>query len=349
MTIRIFAIISLLQVAALADSILLRDGSKLEGSVVREDGDDYIMRVKVSSSIWEERRMPKSDVLAITKKRDDQVAWGKIKNITPTPDLLDIEEYDERISQLNEFIKEHPSSLYVRNANKMLSELKNEQEVVAAGGVKYGGKLVTTDQKIANAYALDAQMAAKEFKELAASGQTIPALREWEKLQDKYSASRAYAESVPTALNIMQTQLSRITKWLETYEDRMDEQEAKLKQLPTNDRASVMKAIEDELLNYQRKVEKERSEGIKWVSLNPNEEKELDKAESMLKQSIRKLEQLKSDKIGTGDEAWRKAYKAVTSGQTDLRNMRSVISEARNAKLPSEYLDKLEELIPDQK
>ena len=47
---------------AAADIIALKDGKKIKGTVIRKDGDDYIVEVVISGTIKDERRIPRADV-----------------------------------------------------------------------------------------------------------------------------------------------------------------------------------------------------------------------------------------------------------------------------------------------
>jgi hypothetical protein len=80
---------------ALADSFELKDGTKFEGTILREEGSDYIIQVQVTKSIKDERRIPKADVVSQVAEKKDETAFPEIAKLIPAPDLLDEAGYVE--------------------------------------------------------------------------------------------------------------------------------------------------------------------------------------------------------------------------------------------------------------
>ena len=103
---RLLRLLPLMAIAsAAADTFELKDGTKLEGTILREEGDHYIVQVQVTKSIKDERRIPKSDVVAQVAEKKDETAFASIAKLAPAPDLLGEEGYATRIREIASFLK----------------------------------------------------------------------------------------------------------------------------------------------------------------------------------------------------------------------------------------------------
>ena len=331
--------------ALLSDTIRLRDGKEYEGEVISEDGDAYVVMVQVTKTIRDQRRIPKQDVLEIVAEKKDETAYEEIKDLVPTPERLDLEDYDARITKVEDFLKNFPDSLLADEAAAMLETLDAEREVIASGGVKFDGKLLSATERNAVAFTLDSRIAAAVMNEAIARRQWIDALRAWDHLERDFPNSRVYVEAVPKILSVMQRQLAAVTRELESFDSRLEERQTNLERVPEKDRARVQAAIEQRAADYQQLVESEREQGIRWTSLDPFEKEPLSRAKSLLESEIRRLEKVDTSTIPDGDAAWAEAW-TVLNGNPTPDDAREAMTQARSARLPKPYLDMLEEKMP---
>lgn len=344
---RILALGLLIGSAVHADTIRLRDGKEYEGVVISEDGDSYTVMVQVTETIRDQRRIPKKDILEIVKQKKDAAAFEKIKDLVPTPERLEVDEYDARIEEVESFLKEHGDSRLARSAASILETLDAEREVIASGGVKFEGKLLSATERQALAFTLDSQIVSAAMEEAIAEGRKIDALRAWDKLQEEFPSSRAYAAGIPKILPVMQVQLAAVERELEDIDERVEERLRKLERVPSKDRARVKEAIELEAADYKKLVEAEREAGIRWTSLNPFEKEPLNKARSLLEAEIRRIENFDPSRVPDGDAAWAAAW-ATLNGTPDLGAAREALSKARSARLPRKYIEILEAKMPSK-
>ena len=57
--------------SAFADTFVLKDGTTIEGTVIRQDDDaNYVIEVQVTSTIKDERVIPKADVVRNQARRN---------------------------------------------------------------------------------------------------------------------------------------------------------------------------------------------------------------------------------------------------------------------------------------
>lgn len=331
--------------ASLADTIRMRNGTEYEGEVVSEQDDHYVVKIQVTKSIRDERKIPKNEVLEIVAEKKDEVAYEKIKDLVPTPDLLTVEDYDTRISAVESFLRTYKDSSYVKDADKILEVLDAEQGELAKGGIKFEGKMIHASDRESRAYPLDARIAASRVTSLANAGDTIGALRAWSVLEDDYSSSTAYRETIPFALKLMQAQLSYVNRNLETIDQRIEKREDGLAQIPVRDRERSKQAIDEQTAAYEARIAKEKKDGVDWLTLDPYHKDPLNEAKRKLEQEIQKLRKLDPSSLPDGDEAWSEAWKTV-NGAADRAATTNAIAAARSARLPAKYISMLEARAP---
>ena len=344
---RIIALGILIGSALHADTIRLRDGKEYEGVVISEDTESYTVMVQVTKTIRDQRRILKRDVLEIVEQKKDAEAYEKIKDLVPTPERLDVEDYDARIGKVEKFLTEHTESRFARSATPILDTLEAERDVIASGGVKFEEKLLSASERQAVAFTIDSQMLGAEMDEAIANGRKIHALRAWDRLHEDFSSSRVYLAGIEKILPIMRVQSAAVKRELETLDERVDERMRKLELVPSKDRARAREAIELQAANYLKLVEAEREAGIRWTSLDPYQKEPLNKAKSLLDAEIRRLENLDRSRIPDGDAAWAEAWTTL-NGSPDSEAAREALTKARNARLPREYIEILEAKMPSK-
>lgn len=330
-----------------ADTIRLRDGRELEGVVMSEEGDDYVVMVQVTKTIRDQRRIPKKDVLEIVGEKKDETAYEDLEDLVPAPDGLEVSDYDARISKLEDFAKEFPESSLIRKVEPMMKTLEEEREIVAAGGVKFEGKMLSAEERTSAAFTLDSRIVAAEMEDAIESGRRTDALRAWDRLQKEFPTSRAYRDSIPAIQKVMQRQLAAVNKELDTLDRRLEEQATNLERVPVKDRARAREAIEARATAYLRKVAQEEEAGERWISLDPFQKTQLSKVKSLLESELRRLENLDTLQLPDGDAAWSEAW-ATLSGSPSDEEAREAFSSAREARLPEKYLDMLEAKMPSK-
>jgi len=328
--------------AASADTFRLKDGTKLEGKVVREDTSSYTVDVQVTKSIREERVIKKADVAGVDREATDEKAFAEIKDVVPTPDLLTVGDYDGRLRKVRDFIQANPGSLtLVKQAREMSAQLEKERELVNQGGVKLGGHVITPEERDSNKFDVDARMIEVSIRNKAKAGQNVAALREFEKLDKEYQSSAAYREIMTTVKEVMRRYRAEAADGAGTFDARMKKQQAGLELQQADDRAISTQAIAERDAQAKASYDAEKKGGVKWITPNPYVKASLDEASKYADQELKRLDAVKLDTLPDGGKAWRDAWVAVHAGG-DMKSANTLISAARTAKLPDRYVKELE-------
>ena len=345
---RLFRYLPLLVIAsAAADTFELKDGTTLEGVILSEDGSDYIIEVQVTKSIRDERRVPKADVVKQIAEKKDETAFEEIAKLLPTPDLLNDAGYASRVKKVRNFIKEYPKSPKNLEARKMLDKLDAERAAVAAGGVKFKGKMISAEERAPKAYALDASIIAAEINAAAEAGEYLSALRAWTKLESGYKGSSAYPETIPVIQKVMNSHLAAVKTALAGYDARVKERADNLAGMDVGSRTRSEQAIADVEDEYLSRLAKEKADGIKWFSLNLYQKQPLDDTQRALESELRRLDNANLSYLPKTEQAYEDAYAEVTREGVTKQEFDTALSKARSASVPQAYLDLLTAAGPD--
>lgn len=345
MRIHTLAVLPLLFAASHADTIHLKNGTSFEGTILRDEGDAYIAQIQVTKSIRDERRIPKADILQIVEEKLDQAAFEAIQPLAPSPDLLDAADYERRLALVNDFIKRFPRSTHARDAEAIRDTLAAEHEAVAAGGIKFDGRLISPSERQAHAYPLDAAIAAAGIRRLAESGEYLAALRAWDEFEARFAASNAYRDTLPLARQLMDAQRSNIQQSLASFDSRIREREKGLERIPDNDRQRTERALADEAAAYARRLAAAKQSGQRWLPLDPYHRAPLEESHLLLTQELERLSKIDPSTLGTGETAWNSTQETLRSNPAPA-DIRAALADARQAGLPDEYLELLEKSSP---
>ena len=332
--------------SAFADTFELKDGTKFEGTILREEGSDYIIQVQVTKSIKDERRIPKADVVSQVAEKKDETAFLEIAKLVPAPDLLPEAQYAARIKKVEEFIKEFPKSPKSTEARTIHDTLESERASVAAGGVKFEGKMITAAERAPKAYALDASILAASMKSAVEAGDILTALRTWSKLEAEFPGSTAYRETIPFMVKVMRSHLSNVDATLAGYDARVKNRETGLAGMSGNDRSRSEQAIKEEQDAYLARIAREKASGIKWLSLDPFVKQPLEETKRMLDNEIRRLGNFNTGNLRNTEQAYEEAYAAITRPEATPQEVQAAISKAKSASLPAAYVEILTKAAP---
>ncbi len=344
---RLFRYLPLLVIASVsADTFELKDGTTITGTIIKEEGSDYIISVEFSKSIKEERRIPKANVAKQISEQKDETEFAGIAKLLPTPELQTAEVYQAQVNKVEAFIKKYPQSPKKQEALKVLSVLEKEFDVVEAGGVKFQGKLISAADRQPKAYALDAGIQAAAMKAAADQGDLLTALRAWTKLETGFQGSSAYRENIPFAVKIMKSQLSSVSTSLAGFDARTKARADGLAAMASADRNLSNAAIKEEQDAYMARLERDKAAGHKWPPLDPYVKAPLEETKRTLETEIRRLENIDTAHLPKSEEAYETAWAAVTKPGATPQEISAALSTASSASLPPAYMDLLKKAAP---
>ncbi|MCF7674206.1 MAG: hypothetical protein K9N23_06210 [Akkermansiaceae bacterium] len=329
-----------------ADTITLKDGTVLEGKILRTEGDVFVIeynRTK-SGSIKDIKRVPRLQVNKIIEVREDEIAFAKLEKLVPTPDLLTAEDYAERVQAVQAFLAKFPTGTRTKAANALIQTLTDEAQKVEAGGRKIDGLMIPAADYRANAYDMDARVLETKIRQEATARHSIIALRTFAKLDENFAPSKSYREVLPVVVKLLQSLRVQVAASISTYEARMEKQASELESMSGTEQATVKRAIEQRAAALESRYQAEKSAGQAWVT--PSSE-HLGSLEDCLTQIDSELSRLTDGQTGAKPEvdpgqAYREAWKTIRS-QADLEEVEKSMADAQAAGLSETYIEMLTE------
>lgn len=264
--------------SAAADIIALKDGEKINGTIIREDGDDYIVEVVISGTIRDERRIARNDVKFIDKKGDDEKAFEEIGIPVPIPDLVEKGVYEEWLSKLEAFIKDYPESPKSKEAKELLDTVGSEHAVIAAGGIKFGGEMVSADDYEANAYEYDGKIAEKRIRNAVARRDFLSSLRLYSEYREQFGQSEESQGMDALILQVLGAYKATLDENMSSLERRLEKRKSGLASMTMEDRAKTERALEEQMEKIQKRYDKEKAAGQKWVTPDSFHKQSMDEA-----------------------------------------------------------------------
>jgi hypothetical protein len=329
---------------AAADTFFLTDGTQLEGKIIHDDGETYLLEIQVTPTIKDERQVAKSDVERIESEQVDEKAFAKIADLVPTPDLLTEGDYGRRKSAVEAFLKEHPESEFKTQAQEILATLESEAAAVAAGGVKLNQTIIPAEKYQANAFELDSRVWVEKIRAHIGRSEFLAALRLFEDSATEFQSSAAHQEILPLIRQVIDRHEMQVSRLLDEYEARVREQEVGLERMRPEDRTISERALAEEAAAVEARYQEERKTQRRWVIPHPLHRTSLQDSVRQAQQEARRIDNLNQPANAVeGGAAYRNAWNAIHKEDMDPREVSTFMSAARSARLPARYLSVLDE------
>lgn len=327
--------------ACAADVLQMKDGSKLEGTLVKEEPASYVFEVQVTKSIKDERIIPKADVAKLIREEPDIKAFDAIAKLYPAPDMTSVEEYGIRIKAVEKFLADHRGSEKTRQAREMLAKLKSEANEVLAGGIKLRGNIISPAEYRANAYELDAIVQEINIRALVRETRYLPALRAFNRFSADYRNTTVHQDLLPLVTQVINTYLADVGQTLAGYDAREKERRLGLERMSGSDRRVAENAIKEEMAAIELRFKQEKDAKIGWVTPQPYFKPSLEETLTFGKQELARISSIRSSTPVDAGKIYRDTL-ALILRRGDKTAVSSAITSARTALIPQRYLANLE-------
>ncbi len=334
-------VLSLLALPASADTFTLKDGSTLEGVIVKEEGDSYVLEVQVTKSIKDERTIAKSEVVKIGRELPDLKAFEVIAKLSPAPDLMTEDDYVASIAAVQKFLKEHRASAKTKDAKAILETLKSEANEVSNGGIKLNGKMVSPEEYKANAYELDARVQEAKIRQLIEQAQFLPALLVFADFDRDFRSTLAYGALAPLVRQVIQSYTAEARQSLSTLDARLKVRAVGFERMDPEARKDTERAVEEQTNAIEARYKAEKDGKQAWVTTSPFHKASFEDTVRFGDLEIARLAAVKTELGVDGGRAYRELWIAVHRGG-NAASVTSALAAAKTANVPVRYLAPLE-------
>ena len=327
--------------AANQSTFELKDGTKLEGLILREDEDSYVVEIQVTRTIKDERVILKDEVLKIRKIMPDVLAFEEIATLVPAPDMLTADEYTARIRKVEKFLKDYPASSHAEKAREILDELRKEANEIIAGGIKLSGNIIPAADYRANRLEIDARIQEAHIRSLINEGNFLAGLRTFTTFEQDFRGTQPYHALKPLIIQAINSYLATIGQQAATYDTRIQQREAALQRMELSARRVIENAIAGENAAMEARYQAERAARIGWVTADSYFKPALDDTLNFGRQELARLNATGREPYVDTGALFRDALRKVRA-TSDANEISAAITEARSSKMPEKYLSILE-------
>ncbi len=328
-----------------SDVFVMKDGSTIEGSILREDSTTYVLEVHVTKSIRDERVIAKADVEKIKRELPEQIAFKQIEKLTPTLDLQTTDEYGRRIRAVEKFLTDYRLSSKSNDAKEILATLKSEVNEILAGGIKLNDKIIPATEYKANAYDIDARIQEKKIRRLIADFQSLQALRAFSVFERDFRNTSAYIALVPQIYQLLAAYSADAAQLLGTLDARVKDRNLGLLRMPVADRRITENAIREEAAELEVRFKTEKDTRIPWVTVHPFCRLALEDTVNSSKQELTRLATVKNTPLQDAGKGYRDLITLIQNKAAPAE-ITSAITALRAAMVPERYLATLETSLP---
>lgn len=340
------SIFALLNSTASADKFVMKDGSVINGSIISQTSTSYLLRAEVTNNVYSEKTILKSDVSKIIKIDPSIETFKKLKTILPTPNLMEEKDYEAVIkTDLEPFIEKYPNSPHIEEAKSILDTLKKEQHIIKTGGVKLGGKILTSEQIDADRYNVSVAKEYHKFITYASKKQYRPALSTLERLEANYPDSQYTRKAQNTALTILPLYEEKLQKLYDGHETLLTKRERALQSMSSSDKNRTKKIFTAEEQRYQQLLDatKKNKKKAKWLPINSYFLEPIERNLKMIPSEIKRQKINIEKPSNDAGRIYRDTYAALGNG--DYITAKENFDLFKRAKPPEELVTELEQKL----
>ena len=323
-----------------ADVLTIKNGKKIEGTVLREEGENYVVEVRVTATIRDEKIVPRADVLRIEKTPEYEKAFVEIATLSPAPELLSQEGYEERIEKLKKYIETFSKSNKIAKVEEMIKSLEEELDLIKGGAIKFDEGIISAEQYEANAYEFDARIAEKKIRGAVARRDYLTVLRRFDSYEMSFGVAEGYAALTPLIEQVLVSYSESLAESLASLESRLVSRDSGLARMSAGDRAKSIRALDDEQSQLAARLQEEKAAKVKWITPHAYYKESLEEAVKQAASEIAKLDTFVNVVNTPLAELYRTAWEKLQATE-DNQKKQAILDEVKAKNLPESYLEKL--------
>lgn len=298
-----------------ADTVKLKSGDTIQGTITAEDSTSVSIEFEFAKGIKDERRIEKTEIESFSKDDPADKAWEELTKEIPTADLMSVSDYDILSAKVEKFIANHGKSTRAAEARRLLTSLKEERALVAAGGMKLDGGWISHEQYQREKYWVDGRIAFKEMCDLGKSGRKLEALRVFEKIETSYAGTTIHAKAITEGTLLLKQYGASLTEAIRNHPSYMSQRAKVLSSLIPEERQKTENLQQAEVAAHKAKIEAERKTGTKWLTMATFDLEELKKAVDLVDKEGKRLATLDTSNAVATDATLRQVDQAIHEGR----------------------------------
>jgi hypothetical protein len=324
-----------------ADILMLKNGNKIEGSILEQNDQGVKMRYRLTPKIMDEKVFPISEIDKVIKQTPQEVEVIELRKLWPTANLMKADAYEQIIQdRLRPFVNKYPGTPEAQEVEALITKLQEEKTMVSNGQIKHEGRWLSPKEAKAEQWNIEAFLVVVSMREKAAKGDYTGALREFDRLlmpAPAYKGSTYYAQAIPEAMAIME-------KWIATLDKMSGEQpqldkarKDGLKKLQEPELSRTKNAISDEFNKWRAAYDAERRQKLRWTEPYKYDLPSIQSAQKEAVQELTRLQTINLEELKAQNELFTACYRKI--GEGDYLGGAAAFERVSGLNLSMDYRD----------
>jgi len=323
-----FAVVIMTAFLGFADSVTLKTGETVEGTITGETEKDVTISVRVSGGVTDERTISKNDISSMSKTPPDEIAYQAVKDLRPAENAFTLSAFDGEIGALQGFVDTYPGSSHVAEVKKNLAEFEDERAHLEGGQYKVFGKWLSKDDAMKQRYQIASQELFESMEAQVKGRDLIGALNTFTELEKSYPGARVYPDAVDRAKQIVAALHPDIDRRLEVWQHDEEERLTNLELVAEPEKSQLIAAAKAEAKRYDTLCQNAQKSGLKWIPLLPRSEKSLTALQTTVENEEPRLDAIPVEQMHESVQALDRGREAIE--EQDALGADSALKEAAN-------------------
>lgn len=304
--------------AAFADTVKLKSGEIVEGTILKNDATGITIEVQFSPTIKDERFIERKDIAGFAATSGDEAAFAAIRDLQAPDTALDAKAYADFIAKnLAPFLQKYPTSTRVADVQLRVRAVEADIARLKAGDKKIGGLWYTPEAYVVEKYQVDAGIILAAMKQQFAEKNYVAAANYFVRLQTTYPSSLAYAESLSLAPKVLAKLDQQLLFTIGNLPQTKAQRQAAVDRTPPEQRAPIQAAIDAENARAAAVAEAAQRSNQRFFPILPYDEKGLLAMRQSARQLAEQIGAVDASKLSRGAELVRRAARELDQGNLD--------------------------------
>jgi hypothetical protein len=278
---------------AQADTVILKNGEKLDGKITGETDSELTIEYKVTASISDSRTVKKDEIEKVEKESEEEKTYQRLARIKVGANGYPVATYEQIIAALQDFLTKFPKSAHAAEIQKNLDAFKEEKDRVESGEIKIGGKWLSKSEAEKERYQLSGTVLFGKMQEAAARRDYIGAMNTFDQIEKNYPGSYAFPDAIDLARQITAALKPLADRTLTDAKQRKIERDRATQLASEPEKSQLLAAQKREQEQGDAAVEAaEKDKTAKWPPFLPNNEKSLTKISALAGSEQKRIEAL---------------------------------------------------------
>lgn len=282
-----------LAVTAVADTVTLKNGTVLNGSIVKDNADSIVIETK-EKGITDEVTVKKADIAKTTKETaEDKAANDLLAKLNPSKDNLAAADYEKLIkSEIQPWLDKNKAGGKRKEIEDLLKIYTEEMAKAKAGDIKLRGAWVTVEEKKWNEYNVNARKLRLKIEEQLKAKKYPEAYWLFAEMEATGQAGVDFPPVVDQMKKVMPQLEGAISNAIAAQTDLLKQRTTLLASMAADQKANEIKRIADEKKELTTRVSLQKKNKNRIVEWNPYDLKTIQEAQTAVKKEVEYLNKL---------------------------------------------------------